>query len=486
MNISFVAEVERRRRKRKHARRVRRIVLASVLLLLAYFVIGATCPFWFPEETGATGSADLSHYFAEADGADRAAIIGDNVEALELRLQMIMAAEEEILLSTYQFKTGHAADALGLALLEAADRGVRVRILVDGLSGVLHLEGDPYFRALDAHPNIEIRIYNRFRFLLPWTYNGRLHDKIFLVDDLAYLVGGRNTCDRFLGDFGAKDESLDREIMVYNTAHGTENPSSVHALRAYFDSVWELEITEGLRRGGEGFSSAKREREYARIREAGGSLQVAPRAALDAHLEGITHPTDKITLISGETHRWGKEPLVFREMMELMLAAEERVVIQSPYVVLSKHMYRDVTRVASRLPEMVFVTNSIVNSDNWLTPADYLYHQDEILETGASILEWGGKNSTHAKTVLIDDSLVLLGSFNMDLRSAYMSTEIMLAIDSPELSAAVSEDMYSLASNLKEVGEGNTVRDTARDLPFGKQIFFYVMGIIVQPFRIEL
>jgi phosphatidylserine/phosphatidylglycerophosphate/cardiolipin synthase-like enzyme len=199
-----------------------------------------------------------------------------------------------------------------------------------------------------------------------------------------------------------------------------------------------------------------------------------------------TMPTDRISLITGEIGIYGKDPLVWSEMKQLMLTATERVVLQTPYIVCSKAMYRDLADIAKTAPTQI-ITNSIVNTDNWFTPLDYLYHQDEILDTGVMIHELDGELSTHAKTVLIDDDLVLIGSYNLDLRTTYVSTELMVVIDSEALGERISESFDQQAENGSTlVREGTLVSDRVRELPLPKRILWYIVGVILQPFRFEL
>ena len=471
-------------RAKHRKRRRRRRILFVVLALLLYYAIGAVAPFVYLRPTG-EGSGDLSRYTADGEGSERVTLIESNVDALELRLRLIAEAEREILITTYDFKEGHAADAIACALLDAADRGVCVRILVDGLCGVTNMEGRLFFNALSTHDGIELRLYNRLNPLLPWTMSGRLHDKMFIVDESVYIVGGRNTWDRFLGDFGAKDESTDRELLVL-ASDPLDPERSVLALRDYFERLWESDPVDGFREFGADDGDARIRGERLRIREAA-YTSFSSEISGD-FLEWLcenTLPTDRVSLITGEIGIYGKSPDVWSEMKQLMLSATERVVVQAPYIVCSRAMYRDLAEIDSAVP-LTLVTNSILNTDNKFTPADYLYHQDEILETGAAILEYHGERSTHAKTVLIDDSLVLIGSFNLDMRSVYMNTELMVVVDSESLGALVGESLSVLYENCTEVLPSTTARDLARELPLYKRVWYYVFGLLLQPFRFEL
>ena len=470
-------------RSRYRRRRRRRVILVAVLLLILYFVIGTCAPFVYLRPTG-TGSGALTRYLSDSEGSERVTLVESNVQALELRLKLIAEADEEILLTTYEFKAGASSDALAAAMLDAADRGVRVRILVDGLCGLTNMEGRDFFTALATHPSIEIRLYNRFNPLLPWKMSGRLHDKMFVIDSEAYIVGGRNTWDRFLGDYGVEDESIDRELLVVSTE--ADATHSIHSLRAYFDRLWESDPVDGFRLYGAEYDDPDMVSERERIRRnAYTDFAVALSGGFSEWALANTVATDRVTLITGEIGIYGKSPEVWSEMKMLMLSARERVVIQSPYFVCSKYMYRDLAEVASGA-SLTLVTNSVLNTDNKFTPADYLYHQDDLLATGASIMEYTGEKSSHAKTVLIDDSLVLIGSFNVDMRSAYMATELMVAVDSEALAQMVSESFDALLDESIAVGEGTTVDVFVDEMSLWRKVWHYVFGVILHPFRFEL
>lgn len=156
---------------------------------------------------------------------------------------MIESAEESIILSTFDFREGESSTDIAAALIDAADRGVFIRILVDGVSGLFRMESSSFFYAISAHPNIEIRIYNQLSVLAPWKINGRMHDKYLICDDCLYLLGGRNTFDYFLGDYESNSKSCDREVLVYNPSDEGGN-SSVIDLIDYFESVWSLDVCE--------------------------------------------------------------------------------------------------------------------------------------------------------------------------------------------------------------------------------------------------
>ena len=479
----------KQKKKKSVARRVVGYALLLLLLYLVYFIVGMSAPF-LPLAKTAPGTRDPASY--RGDGTpwvERASVIEENEDALDWRLKLIAAATDSVSFVTYQFREGESTTRLAQALKEAAERGVRVRIIVDGFNDVLRMEGRTFFKAVAAVPGIEMKIYNRPNLLTPWNCNARLHDKYFIVDDLAYIIGGRNTHDGFLMENDTGLRNYDREALVYNTAHGAvpdpDDPASIYGLIDYFDEMWESGNVAAFRDGGAKPTDRKMAAEYQRWAEESDAVPALPDP--DAALLAATLPTDRVTILTGETGTTGKEPLIWNELVSLCATAENRVLIQTPYILCSKDMYRDLETIVQSGAVVTMLTNSVLNTDNRFAPLDYIYHQDEILDTGVSICEFDGDYSTHAKTILIDQDLVVIGSFNVDLRSTYMNTEIVAVIAGEEFQDQTEECMRPVFAGSALIGEGNTVGERLKeDAGFFKRAALYFFGAVVQLFRFEL
>ncbi|MDY4954704.1 MAG: phospholipase D family protein, partial [Candidatus Onthomonas sp.] len=126
------------------------LILLLCLAFLAYVLIGAIAPFTTqPQVSAATREAfSAGDYYGTGEGPDRARVVDDNQEALELRLQMIMHARKRVILSTFDFRHDEAGLDMLAALLDAADRGVEVELFVDGFNAMLQMERNNYFYAL--------------------------------------------------------------------------------------------------------------------------------------------------------------------------------------------------------------------------------------------------------------------------------------------------------------------------------------------------
>ena len=415
--------------------------LLVLLAVIAYLVIGATLPYVRNPELGEEYKSNFSEddFYGQGTGADRTRIITDNGEALRERLRLVEHARERIVLSTFSFCADTSGKQMLAALLAAAERGVSVQVLADGFNSWPNMEGNPYFIALANHENVQVKIYNKVNPLLPWKAMSRLHDKYIIADDSVYLLGGRNTFDYFLGDQDSY-KNYDCDVLVYNTG-GAE--SSVYEVLDYFEKIWALDVCKLWHQGNllDGLGpSVKRARQelrqlYAAMKEE------QPEWFARVDYEGETVPTRKVTLLSGQTGLYAKEPQVLYGLCRLMKNARENVTIHTPYIMCDEWMYQALNEVCAGGVSVRLMTNSPSNNGNPFGSVDYVLHKEEILDTGIQVLEYDGDRSYHTKCVAIDDNISIVGSFNMDMKSTYQDTELMLVIDSTECSVQLRAAM---------------------------------------------
>ena len=130
--------------------------------------------------------------------------------------------------------------------------------------------------------------------------------------------------------------------------------------------------------------------------------------------EAVTKPTQGEILLSGQTGIYGKEPRVFYMLSELMASAKERVIIHTPYAVCNDYMYETLTELCRQVPEVTMMVNSVANGNNLVASSDYL-KKKHIVETGLNIYEYDGELSVHGKSIVIDDDISIVGSYNLGL-----------------------------------------------------------------------
>lgn len=465
-------------------------ILCAVIL---FYIAGACFPFLsLPRITQEKKAAvDVEGFYGEEVSVDRAVILETNKSAWEERLRLLDRAKERIILSTFDMRQGESTRDILAVLYAAAERGVDVKILVDGISGFLRMEGEPLFYVLSTHPNAEIRLYNPVCLWKPWTLAGRMHDKYVLADDEGYILGGRNMFDYFIGEYAARSRSYDRDVLVYNTASGTPRTgeSSCTQIESYFESLWDskecrvFHKQEEASRKEELLEQKKQLQErYAKLK---GSFPELFDAAYD--YKENTSEVNKISLVSNPTHIYGKEPEVFIAMQRLMASARDRVVIHTPYIALNKDMEDGLREISGEVEDFSMLLNAVENGDNFFGSSDYVWRKGRVMDTGIQLYEFAGGDSYHGKSILIDDRLSVIGSYNLDMRSTYVDTELMLVIDSRKLNQELYGYMEEMKARSKKV-----ISETEYELPQGfeaweaplwKRMLWKITGFLMAPFR---
>lgn len=479
-----------RKQHQRHKRRILRLILLLILALLLFHVVGGYAPFMrapeLTEENAAWAETRADAMSRDIETGDRATILETRGEALDERLRLIARAQREVIITTYDCRDSESARDILCVALERADAGVRVKLLVDGLTGLANLRGSALFKAFNAHPNIEVRFYNLPWFLMPWRHMGRMHDKYVIVDDLGYILGGRNMFDHFLGEYVSPSGtySNDREALVYNSDGSAE--SSLYQVRDYFEAIWSgpdvgVPAVWNVAETREGELLDELRERYASLKERKPELFVP-----GYDYAAATLPTKGIWLISNPTNWDAKQPLVFAQLTALMARAKEDVVIHSPYAVLNDWMRERLSAIAAKVP-ITLMINAVENGANVAAGSDYLWHRSEVIATGMRVLEHAGGDSYHGKSVAIDDDISIIGSFNLDLRSTYVDTELMLVIRGEEVNALLRGHMEALHADSRAVIDAET-----SEVPQGleiaplkplKRLMMRALGLGLQPFR---
>lgn len=395
------------------------------------------------------------------DGAeDAAALSFDAAEALALRLASVRMAARSIDVMTYIWSDDRAGRLVAQALIEAAGRGVRVRLLLDDVN---ILGRDPLWLALDRQPGIEVRVFNPVRtrhsavrrgiemLLLAVRYNRRMHGKAWLVDGRLALIGGRNVGDVYFGlGRGRKRNVEDADILLT----GPIVAETAEVFDAYWNADLALPIAALWRGRLPALPAALRRRR--RPEAAGGGTATDPerqRAALEAalarrrgrgRLRLLADPPEKALALKPGP-RGGREWLPER-LVPVIATARKSVTIATPYLVPGKAGLAELLAMAGRGVRIGVVTNSLAVIDHALVHGAYRWYRTRLLPAGVMIREYGAEESEggaqargawmlHAKVALIDDETGYVGSFNFDLRSAWLNTELGVLFDDPDLLA---------------------------------------------------
>jgi len=393
------------------------------------------------------------------------------IDAFATRVEMVRAATRTIDLQYYIWK----GDMTGLMLLDelrqAADRGVRVRLLVDD-NGTADL--DTELQALDAHKNMEVRIFNPYvvRGFKPINLltdfirlNRRMHNKSLTVDGLATIVGGRNISDPYF-DSDAETAFVDLDVLAVGPVAAKvgsqfdEYWNSVHARSAV--SILGAAPPEALPQLAKELADAKAQPEAAQYMAAVAANEfVASLEAGKVVFEWVPVQLayDPPTKTSG---RAGAAQLLVTQLTETMGKPRKQLDVVSPYFVPGASGVKSFCDIAKSGAKVRVVTNSLQANDVVAVHSGYQKWRRGLLECGIKLYElkptgepedasvpkpkkgfWKrpGESSAslHGKVLSTDRTRAFVGSFNLDPRSVKLNTEMGFVIDSAALAGRVSD-----------------------------------------------
>ncbi len=399
---------------------------------------------------------------ADHPGQSGVHLLGNPRRAMATLLGLADAAERSLDIQTYVWHADTTGWLLIDAVRRAADRGVRVRILLDDLNTA---GKDWIIAALDAHPMIEVRLFNPFRYRHLRFIDGisrfvasnrRMHNKSFTADAAATVLGGRNIGDSYLGE-GARVTFADLDVLAVGPV--------VQDVMAQFELFWDSRFAVPAARHVRPRTPPPAD--YLETRAAARRASAETGAYL-AGLDGWWH-TDPLALLP---LHWGRARLLFDPpekiavdrfaagdtlipaLMASMGVPETRLDIVTPYFVVSTAWTDVFVDWAGRGVQLRILTNSLAANDPGIAHAGYVVRRRSLLRGGVELFEiradatdphlgdeqrgLGSSAATlHAKAAAIDGRRLFVGSLNLDQRSAYLNTEMGIVVDSPALALAL-------------------------------------------------
>ena len=386
--------------------------------------------------------------------------------AFNARIALMRAARKTLDLQYYLIADDEVGRMFLRELRDAAQRGVRVRLLVDDL----YFAGeDPLFSGLAAYPNVEVRLFNPIpqrSGSVAWRLLGSLHDfgrinhrmhnKLFIADNRVAISGGRNIADEYFMR-SPQANFIDLDVLSAGPV--------VPQLSAAFDGFWNSPLSWPVGAlSGIAPDAAARELFDAQVRDAGPpfeerALDVLGQTPLAAQLQAgridLQAAPARVLADSPDKVAGENEPTVAQQVLALFGSARQNVHISSPYFIPGEAGLA-LLRRSGATPEngrIVLITNSIGSTDEPLAYAAYAQQRLAMLRAGVRIYEVGAElgrrmprsgdfgashSRLHAKVATVDGRWVFIGSMNLDPRSALINTEIGLVIDSPGLAQTIS------------------------------------------------
>lgn len=434
--------------------------------------------------------AELSaHYLADASEHTGVYEIEDGAEALDIRLELAERAQSTIDAQYFLIKPDTAGIAFSASLLRAADRGVRVRLLLDDVFTTARDEG---LAMLNAHPNVQIRLFNpvarggisSLNFLLDFSRaNRRMHNKSFTVDGHVTIIGGRNIAAEY---FDMNDDVVfwDFELLCFGGLIAEVGDS--------FDDFWNHQLSvpmealddrtgndelEALRSEVEEFQRAHPGSEYTDTDGLVTRLLDGRETAYLAEAHVLSDDPDKlINPVSPEFRKLASS------LGDMLRAAETEVMVFSPYFIPYDGLADSLVELQRSGVNVHILTNSLASTNHVAVHSGYRRYRKQLVAAGVNVLEvsasGGGritdmKTTLHTKAIMVDRRWLFVGSLNVDPRSIDINTEMGVVIDSTELSeelaveieAALKVNAYKVMLNEK----GNLRWVALRD---GEEVYF--------------
>jgi putative cardiolipin synthase len=392
----------------------------------------------------------------------------EGLDALGMRLRMAEVAEKTLDLQYFLMKNDTVGAVMANALLKAADRGVRIRFLLDD---VFTTVSDDIFLLINQHPNIEIRIFNpisrRGLFALNVVgqfaqANRRMHNKSFTADNCVSIVGGRNIADEY---FQLKSDVVFVDFDVL--AVGPVVSEISHSFDTYWNHSMAVPIEQFIdAKNSDDLETVRQEialefdRIYDTVYEKAYNSQLVknfldgsqPLFAAPARV--LADSPDKLVNEVNETHM-----RLISDLFDVIRKAEKEVVFISPYYVPGEGGVRFVRGLVEKGVRVVILTNSLASNNHVLVHAGYARYRRDVINAGVELFEIranaardlsydeGGPEflTLHTKAVLIDRKKIFVGSLNLDPRSFELNAEMGLLIESE---AMVESLMKNINKNL--------------------------------------
>ncbi|MGG3942604.1 phospholipase D family protein [Peribacillus psychrosaccharolyticus] len=409
-------------------KKLSKVFLLVLLIYVFYVCVTAVAIFYIPIEK----EDNLKNVpsFLGKDSKDRVLLLENGYDSGIARIQMIKEAEQSIDIAYYSLGKGETTELFLGALLDAADRGVRIRVLLDGICHGLRGKMSDARYALASHKNIELRYYESINYLKPWTWHNRLHDKIMTVDQKLSIIGGRNIGDKYLAKKPPEDFVYDRDLLIYNAKQDTG--SVIVQMHRYMSDLWSHPYTN------KPYSDLSK-RQKKKGKESSAALTTTYKNAVSEQREFVSSSinweqssvkANHVSFIHNPIERFHKQPIVWQTLSILAERAQKSVIIQSPYIIPTKPMKKVIPQKTNSSVEWTILTNSVKSTPNIMAFSGYLGTRDDIVQTGVKLYEYQKPYSIHGKSIVYDQNLSAVGSFNLDSRSAFLNTDSMVLIDS--------------------------------------------------------
>jgi len=462
--------------------KTRFILLLNLAFLLLFLVM--------VQKTARADSLGFSYIDEQIkahEGLTGVLVLDKGEEALLARAWLTDNAQESIDVQYFIWSTDNIGILATEALLRAAKRGVKVRVIVDDL---LIDAPDKTLLALALHPNVSIKVYNpkhsvgtpvHKRILNVVTdfrgVNQRMHDKTFIVDGKVAITGGRNMANEYF-DYNHEYNFRDRDILVL----GKVAEKMVWSFNQFWLSELSVAVNDlfdglGILQKNVSVNGAEIQKIYRELHEYAQSpdnFEIEVRRAIENIPEAFQALTKNVVwtdarFISdppGKNNRrfsLGGGGITTAELASLVKKSKYKIVIQSPYLVLSKKAESLFRQALKRGVSIQISTNSLASTDNIQAFSGYKNQRQKLLNMGLQIFEYKPNPAIqeqlfhrygnikksppifaiHSKTMVIDSETVYIGTYNLDPRSENLNTEVGVIIRNDKIAREVEQSIQT-------------------------------------------
>jgi putative cardiolipin synthase len=405
------------------------------------------------------------NHIADNRSGDWFYLLNTGEEALAWRLNAIDSATVSIDMETFLWKPDDSGLLVLQHIIAAADRGVRVRILLDD-SFTMH--EDLALHATDEHPNIEYRIYNPFKVrqdnvVLRQLFalgefsrtDHRMHNKTLVIDGRSAIIGGRNIADEYFGNH-EKFNFRDLEVIAFG---GAAMDIGKH-FDTYWNNHWSIPIGRLIKPKPNALDLAG-QREWLKANAPRPKiskpeqlqrkwLDISGLAASGSQTFFSDRPADRNPGAASEAPNQ-----LAVELLAMIDKARDELVLVTAYLIPTPELEAALERAEARGVEVRILTNSLRSNNHLAAHSAYRGHMHQLLSSGVNLHEVRAEAcdrgvymrrpvdrkrlGLHAKLLLIDHDQAFIGSCNLDPRSFKINTEVGLIIESPELNHQLRE-----------------------------------------------
>lgn len=427
-----------------------------------------------PVQTAQTAlDRELAPLLAAHPGKTGALLVPDGLDAFAARAISARQAGRSLDLQYYIWHDDLTGRLLGREAWLAAERGVRVRMLLDDMNAEGH---DPKLLALDAHPNIEIRLYNPFhnrtglwRVLelvqRVYSVNHRMHNKAWIADGRVAVLGGRNIGIEY---FNASDDTNFRDLDMVLFGPVVTQASDV--FDAYWNSQAVVPIAALNRKTGRELqtllAAVKQESAEQAAQRYLQRVDASPtvRGYMTKQLQ--PHWSDRIRVLADPPLKWKQDDRrgwLVHHLEQQLRGTRHKALLISPYFVPGKDATAGLVALSRRGAQVGIVTNSLAANDVIAVHSGYRKYRAALIDGGVQMHEirahkagaqdrpsadgaFGSSGaSLHTKAFVVDDAHGFVGSFNLDPRSADLNTEMGVRFDDPGIAVALRNEYLRLA-----------------------------------------